>query len=118
MQKISRHKVCLWGNTPSQGFDCSGYVKYVFTNFGINLERVAANQATQGTWVSKENLLPGDMVFFDTNGGHSYVNHAGIYIGDGMFIHSSSGSNRGVVISELQSGFYATMYMTGRRVLD
>jgi N-acetylmuramoyl-L-alanine amidase len=105
------------GNTPAQGFDCSGFVKYVFTNFNINLNRVAADQAKQGTFVSKDSLLPGDLVFFDTNGGHNYINHVGIYIGDGKFIHSSSGSNRGVVISELMTGFYATSYMTARRVL-
>ncbi|NLP14556.1 MAG: SH3 domain-containing protein [Clostridium sp.] len=106
------------GNTPAQGFDCSGFVKYVFTNFNINLNRVAADQAKQGTWISKDSLLPGDLVFFDTNGGHNYINHVGIYIGDGKFIHSSSGSNRGVVISELMTGFYANSYMTGRRVLN
>lgn len=107
------------GNSPSQGFDCSGFVKYVFNHFGVSLERVAANQSTQGTWVAKADLLPGDMVFFDTNGGHNYVNHAGIYIGEGKFIHASSGnSNRRVVISDLSSGFYANSYMTGRRVLN
>ncbi len=106
------------GNTPAQGFDCSGFVKYVFTNFNINLNRVAADQAKQGTFISKDSLLPGDMVFFDTNGGHNYINHVGIYIGDGKFIHSSSGTNRGVVISDLMSGFYATSYMTARRILN
>jgi len=105
------------GNTPAQGFDCSGFVKYVFTNFNINLNRVAADQAKQGTFVSKDSLLPGDLVFFDTNGGHNYINHVGIYIGGGNFIHCSSGTNRGVVISELMTGFYATSYMTARRVL-
>jgi len=112
-------KYVYGGNSPSQGFDCSGYVKYVFTNFGVNLERVAASQAKQGTWVSKDELLPGDLVFFDTNGGHNYVNHSGIYIGDGKFIHASSGSGKkSVVISDLTSGFYANAYMTARRVLN
>jgi len=112
-------KYVYGGNSPSQGFDCSGFVKYVFSNFGINLERVAASQAKQGTWVSKDQLLPGDLVFFDTDGGHNYINHSGIYIGDGKFIHASSGSGKkSVVISDLTSGFYANTYMTARRVLN
>lgn len=112
-------KYVYGGNSPSQGFDCSGYVKYVFGNFGVSLERVAASQANQGTRISKGDLLPGDLVFFDTNGGHNYINHVGIYIGEGMFIHASSGSSkRGVVISDLTSGFYANSYMTARRVLN
>jgi len=106
------------GNTPS-GFDCSGYVKYVMSHFGINLERVASSQACQGKRVSRSELMPGDLVFFDTNGGGNYINHAGMYIGNGLFIHASSGrSNRRVVISDLSSGFYSSAYMTGRRVLN
>lgn len=103
------------GNTPAQGFDCSGYVKYVFNHFGIQLERVAANQATQGTPVSKSNLRTGELVFFDTDGGHDYINHVGIYIGNGQFIQASSGRGQ-VTISSLDSGFYNNAYMTARRV--
>ena len=106
------------GSSPS-GFDCSGYVKYVYDHFGIGIERVAASQATQGKLVSKSDLKPGDLVFFDTNGNHNYINHSGIYIGNGQFIHASSGSsNKKVVISDLTSGFYKESYMTARRFLD
>lgn len=107
----------VWaGNTPS-GFDCSGFTKYVFRKFGIDLNRVAADQATQGAYVGKSNLSPGDLVFFDTNGGHNYINHVGIYIGGGEFIQASSGAGR-VVISSINEGFYANTYMTARRVLN
>lgn len=110
-------KYVYGGSTPN-GFDCSGFVKYVYHHFGYNLARVAAEQATQGTWVKKANLAPGDLVFFDTDGGRSYINHAGIYIDDGQFIHASSGSSsRKVVISDLTSGFYAKTYMTARRII-
>jgi N-acetylmuramoyl-L-alanine amidase len=109
----------VYGGSSPNGFDCSGFVMYVFKHSGISLNRVAADQATQGSKIAKSELKPGDLVFFDTNGGHNYINHVGIYVGDGMFIHSSSGnSNRKVVISNLVSGFYNESYMTARRFLD
>lgn len=108
----------VYGGSSPKGFDCSGFVLYVNNHFGINLERVAADQAKQGTKVSRANLRAGDLVFFDTNGGRNYINHVGIYIGDGMFIHASSGSNaRKVVISNLGEGFYSNAYMSARRFL-
>lgn len=107
----------VYGGSSPSGFDCSGLVWYVFKNHGISLNRVAADQAKQGTWVAKENLVPGDLVFFDTRGTSSYINHVGIYIGDGMFIHASSGSSaRRVIISDLTTGFYQRTYMTARNV--
>ncbi len=105
-----------WGGTTTKGFDCSGYVKYVFNKFNIALSRTSRSQAKNGTYVKKENLKPGDLVFFDTNGGKNRINHVGIYTGSGKFIHSSS-SHHGVVTSSLSSGFYSKSYMTARRVL-
>ncbi len=108
----------VYGGSSPKGFDCSGFVSYVYNHFGISLERVAADQARQGTKVSRANLKPGDVVFYDTNGGKNYINHAGIYIGDGKFIHASSGSNaHKVVISSLSEGFYSNAYMSARRFL-
>ncbi len=106
----------VWGGSTTRGFDCSGYVKYVYNHFGISLNRNSAAQAKNGSYIKKANLLPGDLVFFDTNGGHNKINHVGIYIGSGKMIHSSS-SHKGVVISNINSGFYAKSYMTARRVL-
>lgn len=111
-QKYMGVKYVYGGNTTS-GFDCSGFTKHVYANYGISIDRVAADQANQGTKVSKSNLRVGDLVFFDTDGGHNYINHVGIYIGDGQFIHASSGAGR-VVISGLWDGFYANTYMTAR----
>lgn len=105
-----------WGGSTAKGFDCSGFTKYVFQKVGITLSRVSTSQAQKGTYIKKANLSPGDLVFFDTNGGKNRINHVGIYIGGGKFIHSSS-SHSGVTISSLSSGFYANTYMTGRRVL-
>ena len=101
-----------------KGFDCSGFVKYVFDHFGIILNRVSANQAKQGTAVKKADLRVGDLVFFDTDGGHNEINHVGIYIGGGKFIQASSASgSSGVVISDIAEGFYSSAYMSARRVI-
>jgi len=106
------------GSSPESGFDCSGFVYYVYKQFGITLERSSKDQSQNGTKVDKANLIPGDLVFFDTNGGLNAVNHVGIYIGDGNFIHASSGSSkRKVVISNLNDGFYKSAYMTARRYI-
>ena len=103
----------LWGGTTSNGFDCSGFVQYVFKLNGITLPRTSKEQYTVGAWVSKSNLIPGDLVFFNTNG--SGVSHLGIYIGNGQFIHSSS--SKGVTISELSNSYWAARYYGARRVL-
>lgn len=103
------------GSSPS-GFDCSGFTSYVYKKFGIKLERVSTSQAKQGKYVPKDKLQPGDLVFFDTNGGKTkVVNHAGMYIGSGKFIHASSSRNGRVVkISSLNESFYKKAYVTGR----
>lgn len=107
----------VWGGTSPSGFDCSGFVLYVFRKFGVELNRVSRDMAAQGSKVAKSELQPGDLVFFDTNGGHNRINHVGMYIGGGRFIQSSS-EQSGVVISDITGGFYANTYMTARRVLD
>jgi N-acetylmuramoyl-L-alanine amidase len=108
----------VYGGSSPKGFDCSGFVKYVYKHFGITLERVAASQAKHGTTVNRDSLKVGDLVFFDTNGGHNNIGHVGIYIGEGKFIHASSGrSAREVIISDLRSGFYSTAYMKARRYI-
>lgn len=103
-----------WGGTTTKGFDCSGYVQYVFNENGISIPRTSSSQYYELTRkVSKSNLQPGDLVFFNTSG--KGVSHVGIYIGDGMFIHS--GTTRGVVIAELFGAYWSNLYMGARRVL-
>lgn len=106
----------VWGGTTAKGFDCSGFVKYVFSHFNISLSRTSSAQAKCGTYVKKSNLAAGDLVFFDTNGGKNNITHVGIYIGGGKFIHASS-SHKKVVISDITSGYYSRKYMTARRVV-
>jgi cell wall-associated NlpC family hydrolase len=73
----------VWGGTTPSGFDCSGFVQYVFAHFHISLPRVAADQQKVGTYVSRENLQPGDLVFFGEP-----AHHVGIYVGNGCMIHA------------------------------
>jgi N-acetylmuramoyl-L-alanine amidase len=109
-------KYVYGGSTPEDGFDCSGFVQYVFKNYGVTLHRVAADQATQGTKISKSELKPGDLMFFDTNGGKNYINHVGIFIGNGKFIHAAN-KKSDLVITDISNDFYVKSYMTSRRIL-
>ncbi len=103
----------LWGGTTPSGFDCSGYVQYVFRAHGVSLPRTSREQYKVGTAVSKANLQPGDLVFFNTSG--SGVSHLGIYMGDGQFIHAST--SKGVTVSALSNSYWSARYLGARRVL-
>lgn len=104
----------LWSGSTEKGFDCSGFTRFVFEKIGIELPRTSSSQATQGEKVAKEDLRMGDLVFFNTNG--VSISHVGIYLADGQFIHAST--NHGVTKSKLSEDYYATRYVTARRILD
>lgn len=101
------------GASPS-GFDCSGFVYYVLTQVGIPANRTPAAQMNQGTSVAKSNLQVGDLVFFSSNSGAS-ITHAGIYAGNGQFIHAPN-SRSTVSYSNLTSGYWANTYYGACRV--
>lgn len=104
-----------WGGTTSRGgFDCSGFTSHVFAKHGVRLPRTSSSQSQAGQAVSRDGLKTGDLVFFKT-GRSSRVNHVGIYIGGGKFIHSSSGGGK-VQINSLNDGYYNKRYAGGRRV--
>lgn len=100
-----------FGGTTPGGFDCSGFVRYVFANNGVYLPRTADAQYEVGRSVSS--LQPGDLVFFST---YTYgVSHSGIYLGDGQFISATSSS--GVRVDYLTSGYWGDCYIGAKRVL-
>lgn len=105
----------VWAGSSPSGFDCSGFVSYVFKNFGYTVNRTAASMYTNGVAVDKSELQIGDAVFFASSS--ESIGHVGIYIGDGEFIHSSSGSGCGyVTISGLDESYYSRMYVGARRI--
>lgn len=103
----------VFGGMSTYGFDCSGYMRYVFAQVGVYLPRMADEQYEVGRPVSMSNLRAGDMVFFETY--EPGPSHVGIYLSDGNFIHASS--SRGVVISSLYENYYSETYIGARRVI-
>ena len=107
----------VMGGAGPNKFDCSGLTQYVYKQFGYTIRRTATQQLDNGTPVNKENLLPGDLVFFNNaNGNKARATHVGIYIGGGEFLHASS-SKVGVIISSLNTPYYTRVYTTARRIL-
>jgi len=107
----------VWGAEGPSCFDCSGFTQYVMRKSkGVKIPRVSRKQAYYGKYVTRSQLRPGDLIFFDTSRRRrGYVNHVGIYIGNGKFIHASSARHR-VVITSLNSPFYRARFKWGRRV--
>jgi len=103
-------------NNPSKlWFDCSSFTKYVFGKYGVSLKWGTKYQSKQGRYVSMSNLKPGDLIFLSVSK-PGQINHVGIYIGNGKFIHNTIGSNwNGVLVSKLSD--YSKRYITARRVL-
>lgn len=104
------------GGASPAGFDCSGFVYYVLKQMGYSVSRTPAGQFSIGTTVSKENLKPGDIVYF-ANTYISGISHVGIYAGNGQFIHSPN-SRSTVSYSDLTSGYWANHYYGARRVAN
>jgi peptidoglycan DL-endopeptidase CwlO len=100
----------VWGGaSPSTGFDCSGFIMYVFAQVGVSLPHHAASQFAYGTPVSRDQLAPGDLVFFDGLG------HAGIYIGGGQFVHAPHTGDV-VKISSMYESWYSAGFVGARRL--
>ncbi|MGN0182700.1 MAG: NlpC/P60 family protein [Candidatus Ornithomonoglobus sp.] len=102
----------VWGGTSPSGFDCSGLVQYVCSQNGISVPRVAASQRGAGQYVSRENLQPGDLVFFSRGGG---VSHVGIYIGNGNMIHAPQTGDV-VKVSSIETSYRISSYAGAVRV--
>lgn len=108
----------VWGGSSLQngGFDCSGFTQYVFKQVGYNLNRVSRDQAAQGTYVSRYELQPGDLVFYSLSGDGS-ISHVGIYIGNGQMIHSPKTGDT-VKITDITTSYWESHYITARRIIQ
>ncbi|MDR3562576.1 MAG: C40 family peptidase [Negativicutes bacterium] len=102
-----------FGGTTSKGFDCSGFVWYVFDLNGVKLPRTADKQFETGKPVAQKDLQPGDVVFFTTY--EKGASHCGIYAGNGNFIHASS--SHGVTVTPLGDSYWKPRYLGARRLL-
>lgn len=102
----------VWGGTTPAGFDCSGFVQYLYGKQGIKLPRTTYEQIKVGQHIDRKGLQPGDIVFFSANGD---VHHEGLYIGNNQFIHAPHTGDV-VKISSLNDAYYAKQFAGGRRV--
>lgn len=105
----------VWAGTARGGFDCSGLTTWVYRQHGKSIARRASLQAKQGEAVSKANLAPGDLVFFKTLRS-TRINHVGMYIGDGKFVHASSGAGK-VKVDSINQGYYSRRLAAARRIV-
>jgi cell wall-associated NlpC family hydrolase len=107
------------GSTPGSGFDCSGFVQYVFHRNGIDLPRTSRQQAAAGRLVKPAlaALKPGDLMLFSSNGGR--IDHVAIYVGNNRMLHSSAGAGKVVYddLSTPRGAWYLARHVTSRRVL-
>lgn len=110
------HRYRYGGTSPSRGFDCSGFVYFLLSRYGIRAPRTAADLFRMGTPVPKGQLRPGDLVFFRNTARRRGITHVGIYIGGGKFIHASSGAGR-VVVTPLSDPYYSTRFAGARRLI-
>lgn len=104
----------VWAASGPKAFDCSGFTSYVYSQFGYDLPHYTGEQVSMGKSIAKSNLKTGDLVFFDTTGSDS---HVGIYIGNGKFIHASSGKRK-VMVSDLSEAYYKSRFSAARRIIS
>ena len=104
------------GSTPETGLDCSGLVMNVFRNaIGLDLPRTAKEMSRVGESVKRQELKPGDLVFFNTM--RRTISHVGIYLGNGQFVHSPSRGGK-VRVEDMADSYWAKRFTGARRVID
>ncbi len=107
-------KYARGGNTPETGFDCSGFVRYVFKQAAsLTLPHSALAISQLGKTVPKTDLQPGDLVFFNTL--RNTFSHVGIYLGNNRFIHSPSAGGK-VRVDNMQEGYWSTRFSGAQRI--
>ena len=103
----------VYGGKSPSGFDCSGFMQFVFAQFGYQINRTATAQLANGYYVEYDDLKPGDIIYF---GFGSTASHVGMYIGNGQFVHAQN-SSTGVVITSLSEPGYANRYLCAHRIV-
>lgn len=102
------------GETPG-GFDCSGFINYLYRSQGYEVSRTAEPQLAESLIIDPEKMEPGDLVFFwGTDDSDDFITHVGLYLGDGMFIHAGS---PGICVRALDDGYFAEHFQCARRLL-
>lgn len=112
--QVNNRAPYVYGGSSPSGFDCSGLTSYVYRQVGISLPHSSAAQANYGSFVSRSNLKPGDLVFFRGYSGGG-IGHVGIYIGNGQMIHAPTPGNP-VSVASINGFYYSSRYVTARRV--
>jgi cell wall-associated NlpC family hydrolase len=108
-----------YGGTTPDGFDCSGFVQHVFSENGIQLGRSSREQAQDGKSIPLSDLKPGDLIFFNMHHRkHYWIDHVGLYVGNGQFIHSTSSRTSEIKVEALESGRYLRKVVETRRILE
>lgn len=118
MVKNLQGKPYVWAEEGPHAFDCSGYIYYMYGSMGIEIPRVAREQAKKGKKIAVDNLQYGDLLFFDTQAHRrGHITHVGMYLGDGWFTHASTKKNE-VVYSKLnKTSYYKKRLRICRRYL-
>lgn len=105
-----------YGKTGPYSYDCSGLIYSIYLDaLDIKLDRTSREQSKNGYLVKRENLMPGDLVFFNTSGGG--ISHVGLYIGKNQMIHASS-KNKKIIIANIDSKYFKSKYVTARRIIE
>lgn len=107
----------VWGGTKPKGFDCSGYVQYLYKKEGVSLPRTAYAQSKVGLYVTRSELKRGDLLFFLTDKKRNIpITHVGMYIGNDRFIHAAS-RKKGIIISSLSKSKYNKIFVKAKRII-
>ena len=107
----------VWGGTVPGGFDCSGYMQYIYKKEGVSIPRTAYQQSKVGKEVSRFELKKGDLLFFLTDKSRNIpVTHVGMYLGDDKFIHAAS-KRKGIIISSFSKSRYSRLFVKAPRII-